>query len=118
MATKKDDCLFCKIVDKQIPAKLVLETDDVVAFEDINPQAPCHVLVIPKEHIATNNDVEESHAEIMGKLFYAAKQVAAQKGCNEPGYRMVMNVGEAAGQTVFHVHLHVLGGRDFGWPPG
>ena len=117
MATK-DNCLFCKIVANEIPSKIVLETEHVVAFEDINPQAPCHVLIIPKEHIASTNEVDDRHAETLGRLFAAARRVAEQCGVRESGYRMVMNTGANAGQTVCHVHLHVLGGRDFRWPPG
>lgn len=116
--TKKDECIFCKIAHKEAKSTIVHETDDVIAFEDLNPQAPCHVLVIPKEHIASVNDVEPAHAEIMGKLFVAAREVAKKKGVDESGYRCVMNTGADVGQTVFHVHLHVLGGRAFGWPPG
>ena len=112
------DCLFCKIVSKDIPATVVLENDAVLAFEDLNPAAPCHVLVIPKAHIATVNDVEPSHELALGKLFSAAKEVAAQKGLSSDGYRLVMNCGAGAGQSVFHLHLHVIGGRPLEWPPG
>ena len=112
------DCLFCRIGSGEIDANVIYETDDVLAFRDINPQAPTHALIIPKQHIATINDIESSDAEIVGKLFVAAREIAAQEGFAEPGYRVTMNCNAAAGQTVFHVHLHLLGGRDFTWPPG
>lgn len=112
------DCLFCKIAAGDIPAQIVHETDYTVAFRDINPQAPVHALVIPKRHIASINDLEEGDAEIIGKLFLAARDIAAEEGFAEPGYRVTMNCNAAAGQTVFHVHLHLLGGREFTWPPG
>lgn len=112
------DCLFCKIATKQLPTTIVCETDDTIAFEDLNPQAPCHVLVIPKAHIRTVDDIEASQQELVGKLFTTAQAVVKKKGCQQDGYRLVMNCGEAAGQSVWHIHLHVLGGRDFSWPPG
>jgi len=112
------DCIFCKIASGEIPATKVLETDDVVVFRDLNPQAPTHLLAIPREHVATINDLEENHAELVGKLYLAARQVAADEGIAGTGYRTVMNCGEGAGQTVFHIHLHVLGGRPMAWPPG
>ncbi len=112
------DCLFCKMVAGEIPADVVYEDDDVLAFRDINPQAPTHVLVIPKEHMATINDLSAVDAQIMGRLFLAAKKVAEQEGIADVGYRTVMNCNEDAGQTVFHIHLHVLGGRRMTWPPG
>ena len=110
--------LFLKIIDREIPADIVLETDDVLAFRDINPQAPTHILIIPKRRIATINDLSDDDAELVGKLFLAASQIAAEEGLSEEGYRVVMNCGEAAGQTVFHIHLHLLGGRNLDWPPG
>ncbi|HID82516.1 MAG TPA: histidine triad nucleotide-binding protein [Chromatiales bacterium] len=112
------DCIFCKIIAGEIPADVVLENDDVLVFRDLNPQAPTHLLAIPKKHIATINDIQEEDAEVTGKLFLAAKKVAAEEGIVEAGYRVVMNCGEAAGQEVFHIHLHILGGRNFTWPPG
>lgn len=112
------DDLFLKIIDREIPADIVYETEDVLAFRDISPQAPVHVLVIPKERIRTINDIEEAHTELMGKLFLAARDIARQEGLSEEGYRVVMNCNEAAGQMVFHIHLHLLGGRALGWPPG
>lgn len=114
----EDDCLFCKISSGEIVAQVIHETDDVIAFRDINPQAPTHALIVPKRHIASINEIGEDDAEIVGKLFIAARQIAADEGFAEPGYRVTMNCNGAAGQTVFHIHLHLLGGRDFGWPPG
>ncbi|MDX1334790.1 MAG: histidine triad nucleotide-binding protein [Gammaproteobacteria bacterium] len=112
------DCIFCKIIAGEIPATVVHETDDVLAFRDLGPQAPTHVLVIPKRHISTINDMQDSDAELVGKLYLAAQKVAADEGISESGYRTVMNCNEGAGQTVFHMHLHVLGGRPMTWPPG
>ena len=112
------DDLFLKIIDREIPADIVLETDDVLAFRDINPQAPTHILIIPKRRIASINDLGSDDAELVGKLYLAAKQLAAEEGLAGDGYRVVMNCGEAAGQTVFHIHLHLLGGRELDWPPG
>ncbi len=112
------DCLFCKIIAGEIPCDKIYEDDNVFAFRDINPQAPLHVLIIPKKHIAMINDLETEDAETMGHLFVAAKKIAQQEGYAEEGYRTVMNCGEAAGQTVFHVHLHLLAGRNLTWPPG
>lgn len=112
------DCLFCKIAAGVIPADIVFESDDVVAFNDINPQAPTHVLIIPRRHIPTINDAREEHAEELGKLFLAAREIAAKAGIADRGYRVVVNCNEDAGQTVFHLHMHLLGGRRLGWPPG
>lgn len=111
-------CLFCKILDGEIPADTIYESDTAVAFRDINPQAPTHVLIIPRKHIATINDVAEDDQAIIGSLFSAAKEIARREGLSDEGYRAVMNCNEAAGQSVFHIHLHLLGGRDFTWPPG
>ena len=111
------DCLFCKIVNKEIPAKIVFEDERALAFRDINPQAPTHVLVIPKQHVATIGDVAEDHEAEMGHLFRVAAEVAKIDGLTDRGYRTVMNCGEEAGQSVFHVHLHVVGGKPLGWPP-
>ena len=110
--------LFLKIIDRQIPADIVYENDDVLAFRDISPQAPVHVLIIPKQHIRTINDIEPEHEGLVGKLFTAAKEIAASEGLSEVGYRVVMNCNEGAGQSVFHIHLHLLGGRGLNWPPG
>jgi histidine triad (HIT) family protein len=112
------NCLFCRIVAGDIPAKIAYEDEDVIAFHDINPQAPLHVLIIPRKHIATINDIAPEDAALVGKLFLAAKQIAANAGYAENGYRVTMNCGADAGQTVFHIHLHLLAGRELGWPPG
>lgn len=112
------DCLFCKILDGEIPVDVVYQSDTALAFRDINPQAPTHVLIIPRQHLTTVNDIEKQHEAIVGSLFIAAKEIASQEGLAEDGYRVVMNCNEAAGQTVFHIHLHLLGGRTMNWPPG
>lgn len=111
-----DACLFCRIARKEIPAKLVAETKDCVAFRDINPQAPVHILVIPREHIASASDMTDP--AIVGKLTELAAELAKREGIAESGYRLVMNTNADAGQTVFHLHMHLLGGRHMGWPPG
>jgi len=112
------DCLFCKMVAGDIKPDVVFEDDAVLAFRDLNPQAPTHVLVIPKRHIATTNDLDEASADVVGKLYLAAKQIAEDEGIAGPGYRMVMNCNPGAGQSVYHLHLHLLGGRPMHWPPG
>ena len=112
------DCLFCKMVTGEIQPDVVYEDDDVLAFRDVNPQAPTHVLVIPKTHIATTNDLDGENIAVVGKLYLAAKQIAKDEGIAEPGYRMVMNCNPGAGQSVYHIHLHLLGGRPMTWPPG
>lgn len=112
------DCLFCKIINGDIPGDKIFENDDVLGFNDINPQAPHHILFIPKKHISTVNDLEDGDAALVGKLYLAAKQHAAQLGVAEQGYRLVMNTNAGAGQTVFHIHLHMLAGRSLSWPPG
>jgi len=113
-----NDCIFCRIASGEIPAKIVYEDDHVVAFRDLSPQAPVHVLVIPRRHIATVNALAASDAELVGRMVLAAKQVAADEGIAEDGYRTVMNCNADGGQTVFHIHLHLLGGRRMEWPPG
>ncbi len=112
-----EDCLFCKILAGEIPSDRVYEDDDVVAFRDINPCAPTHVLVIPRKHIATALAAEPGDAALLGKLMLAANEVARREGI-EDGVRYVMNVNAGAGQDVFHIHLHVVGGRGLSWPPG
>jgi len=112
------DCLFCKIIAGEIPAGKIYEDDEVIGFQDINPQAPHHVLFVPKRHISTLNDLEAADAALVGKLYLAARQYAAEQGVAEEGYRTVMNCNALAGQTVFHIHLHVLAGRAMHWPPG
>jgi histidine triad (HIT) family protein len=112
------NCLFCRIAGGEIPAKKVFEDSDVVAFHDVNPQAPTHVLVIPRRHIASLDDMTDADAAVIGTTVLRATQIARDLHLNADGYRMVVNNGEAAGQTVFHIHVHLLGGRAFGWPPG
>lgn len=112
------DCIFCRIVAGDIPAEVVYNEGEVMVFRDLNPQAPQHLLAIPHKHISTINDVDPADAAVMGKLFVAAKAVAEQENFAEDGYRTVMNCGVNAGQSVFHVHLHILAGRAFSWPPG
>ncbi len=112
------DCLFCKIIDREIPADIVYEDDTVLAFNDLNPQAPTHLLIVPKQHIATLNDIEEGDLALVGRLQYTAAQLAAQKGFAEQGYRVVMNCNDQGGQTVYHIHMHLMGGRRFTWPAG
>lgn len=114
----EQDCLFCKILVGDIPADIVYESESAIAFRDINPQAPTHVLVIPRKHISTINDIEEADRALVGDLYLAAQEIAAAEGMAESGYRAVMNCNEGAGQSVFHIHLHVLGGRPLTWPPG
>ena len=111
-------CLFCKIVAGEIPAKRVYEDEIVVAFEDLNPQAPVHVLVIPKRHVATLNDLQASDDQLVGTLVRRAAAIAGERGLAAGGYRTVFNCNSDAGQTVFHIHLHLLGGRRMTWPPG
>ena len=111
-------CLFCRIVAKEIPAKLVHEDDQCVAFDDIAPQAPTHVLVIPRKHLATTLDVAAEDEALVGHLTRVAAQVARARGISAAGFRTVMNTNAGSGQTVFHLHLHVLGGRPLSWPPG
>ena len=112
------DCLFCKMINREISADIVYEDDDVLAFNDINPQAPTHILIIPKKHIATLNDIEESDLAIIGRLQFTAAKLAKEKGFAEDGYRVVMNCNEMGGQTVYHIHMHLMGGRAFTWPAG
>ena len=111
-----ENCLFCKIVNKEIPAAIVFENDDVLAFRDISPQAPTHILIIPKEHIPATDSITPENHLIAGKIISAAVQIA--KDLKLEGYRLVFNSGESAGQTVFHIHCHLMGGRNFSWPPG
>lgn len=113
-----DDCIFCKIVSGAVKGDVVYQDEDVVAFRDLAPQAPTHVLVVPRRHIATINDLQPETAPLIGKLYLAAKQVAEREGLSERGYRTVINCNAEAGQAVFHIHLHVLGGRPMNWPPG
>jgi histidine triad (HIT) family protein len=113
-----DACLFCKIARHELDAAVVYEDDDVLAFKDIQPQAPVHVLVIPKRHLATLNDLRPDHGDLIVRLVLAATKIARDQGVADDGYRLVWNCQEGAGQSVFHLHLHLLGGRRLNWPPG
>ena len=112
-----DDCLFCRIASGEM-GKKTYEDDLVAAFEDINPQAPNHTLVIPKEHLTSVSDLAPEREQVAGRLLTTASRLAREKGLESTGYRLVVNTGERAGQSVFHLHVHLLGGRDFSWPPG
>ena len=112
------DCLFCKIVNRQIPASVVYEDDRVLAFNDINPQAPTHVLVIPKRHVASLDELGPDDDAIVGEMVRRAAAIARERGITAGGYRTVFNTNRDAGQTVFHIHLHLIGGRAMHWPPG
>lgn len=111
-------CLFCKIVKKEIPATIVFEDEELIAFRDIKPQAPTHILVIPKRHIATISDTIEQDEQLLGKMILRAKKLAESEGLSEKGFRLVFNVNSGGGQEVYHIHLHILGGRQMTWPPG
>ena len=113
-----EDCLFCKIFKGEIPAKEVFRDEQIVAFEDIRPVAPTHVLVIPKEHIPSVHDVTAAHAPVLARMIEVANRVAEERKIDREGYRLVFNKGPHAGQSVYHLHLHLLGGRAMGWPPG
>ena len=113
-----ESCLFCKILAGDIPAEIIYESDTAIGFRDINPKAPTHVVIIPRKHIATINDIEPDDQQVVGSLFTAAREIAEKEGHADAGYRVAMNCNEAAGQTVFHIHLHLLAGRSFSWPPG
>ncbi|WP_058534471.1 histidine triad nucleotide-binding protein [Legionella saoudiensis] len=112
------DCLFCKIAEGAIPATVVFEDDELMAFRDLNPQAPTHLLIIPKQHISTINDAADEDQALLGRIILRAKQLAQTEGFSDSGYRLVFNVNPNGGQTVFHIHLHLLGGRRMTWPPG
>ncbi|WP_369623991.1 histidine triad nucleotide-binding protein [Marinobacterium sp. BA1] len=111
------DCLFCKILEGEIPAERVYEDDQVIAFRDINPQAPFHCLIIPRKHIATLNDIADEDREVVGHMIQVASKIAQQQGFDQDGYRTVFNCNTHGGQTVYHIHLHLLGGKPMGWPP-
>jgi len=110
--------LFTKIINREIPAKIIYETPKIIAFEDIHPQAPHHYLIVPKVEIPTINDLTPENVSVVSDLFLAAKEIAKQKGVDEKGYRVVMNCNQDGGQSVFHIHLHLLAGREMKWPPG
>ena len=110
--------IFTKIINREIPADIIYEDDEILAFNDINPQAPIHILIIPKKEIKTINDIRSEDTAIIGKLFLIAKKIAKQVDISEDGYRVVMNCNEYGGQSVYHIHLHLIGGRKLSWPPG
>jgi histidine triad (HIT) family protein len=112
------ECLFCRIVNRDIPASIVFEDEHLIAFNDINPQGPTHVLIVPKRHIASLNDLSEGDDQIVGELVRRAAAIAEQRGISAGGFRVVFNTNRDAGQTVFHIHLHLIGGRHLNWPPG
>lgn len=111
-------CIFCRIIEKKIPASLVHEDELAIAFKDLNPQAPTHILIVPKKHITDIHSITAADRELIGHLFFVARTIAVQSGLDKGGYRMVINNGIDAGQSVFHIHLHLLSGRKFSWPPG
>lgn len=113
-----EECIFCKIIRKEIPSSLVFEDENILAFNDINPQAPIHILLIPKEHFASLNDLPQENNDILSDLLLKARQIAEEKGIAQTGYRLVLNTAKDSGQEVFHIHLHLLGGRRMSWPPG
>ena len=113
-----DNCIFCNIINKNIPARIVYEDEHILAFEDINPQAPVHVLFIPKDHFASLNELQEDKQHVIGHIFIKAREIAGEKGIKDSGYRIVLNSGKDSGQDVFHIHFHLLGGRKMLWPPG
>jgi len=112
------DCLFCKIANGQIPAKIVFQNDKAIAFEDLHPEAPTHVIIIPRKHIPTVLDITDEDKDIMGYLYLVVNQIAIDKSLTESGFRLIVNCGKSGGQEVPHIHIHMLGGRLFGWPPG
>ena len=112
------ECLFCRIVDKEIPAEIVFESDKLLAFKDVDPQAPVHILIIPKEHITTTNDLSNKHKELIGDILLTAKRLASDYDIAKDGYRILFNCNKNGGQAVYHIHLHLLGGRQMKWPPG
>ena len=113
-----EECLFCKIFAREIPANEVFRDDEIVAFEDIRPVAPTHVLIIPKEHIPSVHELRPNHNAVLGRMFEVANRIADERRIDRDGYRLVFNKGPQAGQTVYHLHIHLLGGRAMGWPPG
>ena len=112
------DCLFCRIAARKVPAKIIYDDEGVTAFEDVNPQAPVHTLIVPKKHLSTTLDIADEDNELIGRLFRVANRIAMEKGIAERGFRLVMNINPEAGQSVYHIHLHLLGGRPMHWPPG
>jgi histidine triad (HIT) family protein len=113
-----NDCLFCKIIAGEVPSQKVYETKDIFAFEDVNPVAPAHILIVPKKHLETMLELSEEHRDLIGDIHLAANHIARIRGIAETGYRIVTNCGRDANQTVFHIHFHLIGGRKMEWPPG
>jgi histidine triad (HIT) family protein len=113
-----EDCIFCKIINKEIPASIVYEDERMIAFDDINPQAPVHVLLIPKEHFPSLNEIPEEKKDVLSHLLLKAREIAREKEIGERGYRIVLNTARESGQDVLHIHFHLLGGRQMSWPPG
>ncbi len=118
MDKEREGCIFCKIVNKTIESQILYEDDEIIAFKDIKPQAPVHILIIPKIHIEKISDINSDNSNLITKMIVVANKIAKDNNLDNEGYRLVFNCGEAAGQEVFHIHLHLLGGRKFGWPPG
>lgn len=112
------NCLFCKLVQGEIPAQVVFEDDELIAFRDIKPQAPSHLLIVPKRHIATINDADDNDKQLIGSMVIRAKEIAQELSIDKAGYRLVFNINSGGGQEVYHIHLHLLGGRQMTWPPG
>ena len=112
------DCIFCKISNNELPCTKVFESDQILAFNDIDPKAPVHIIVIPKKHISTINDLNESDRKLMGDLIFSAKIIAEKINVKESGFRCIFNTNSDGGQTVFHIHMHLLAGRELSWPPG
>lgn len=112
-----ENCIFCKILKGEIPSEKVYEDEKVYAFKDINPEAPVHVLIIPKKHISSANELTEENKEVIGDVYYAAQKIAKELGIADKGYRIINNCGEDGGQTVFHIHFHLMGGKQLNWPP-
>ena len=113
-----DDCLFCRIISRQVHGEIVYENDSIVAFRDINPKSPVHILLVPRKHIASVVDIGTADAGVVGEIFQVAAQLAKDQGIQQQGFRVVVNSGPAAGQSVYHLHFHLMGGRSFSWPPG
>ncbi|MCS7227383.1 MAG: histidine triad nucleotide-binding protein [Endomicrobia bacterium] len=112
------ECIFCKIINKEIKSEIVFENENIIVFKDINPQAPLHLLIVPKKHISSLNEIDDDNKSIIAEVFMTAKIIATQLGVENEGYRIVVNTGKNAGQEVFHIHFHFLSGRKFSWPPG
>ena len=112
------DCLFCRIINKDIPSRIVFEDDRIFAFEDINPQAPTHILIIPKQHFESLEEAPNDSQDLLGYVLMQAREIARERGLHKSGYRLVLNTGRDSGQEVFHIHFHLLGGRRMSWPPG